>query len=124
MQHKNLSLAGFAFFVGALAHIGSAEAQSAEDFYSGRNVTLVVSSDAGGTTGLYGRTIGEFLGRHIPGQPTVVMQLMSGGGGIRATNYCYGVAPKDGSVICEPPRVLRRPFRLSHAAMAGESCIA
>jgi len=94
-----LALLGSAV-IGSLANIASAQAQSAEDFYSGRNVNLVVSSDAGGTTGLYGRTIGEFLGRHIPGQPTVVMQFMSGGGGIRATNYCYNVAPKDGSVIC------------------------
>jgi tripartite-type tricarboxylate transporter receptor subunit TctC len=82
------------------AGLGGAQAQSVEDFYTGRNVALVVSSDAGGTTGLYGRTIGEFLGRHIPGQPNVVMQFMSGGGGIRGTNYCYNIAPKDGSVIC------------------------
>ncbi len=89
-----------ALFASALANMGDAQAQTAEDFYRGRNVTLVVSSDAGGTTGLYGRTIGQFLGRHIPGQPTVVMRFMSGGGGIRGANYCYNVAPKDGSVIC------------------------
>ena len=94
------SCIALAFLLTMLAGLGGAQAQSVGDFYGSRNVTLVVSSDAGGTTGLYGRTIGEFLGRHIPGQPNVVMQFMSGGGGIRGTNYCYNIAPKDGSVIC------------------------
>ncbi len=86
--------------VTGLCGVGVADAQSVEDFYRSRNITIVVSSDAGGTTALYGRTIGEFIGRHIPGQPNIVMQFMSGGGGIRGANYCYNIAPKNGSVLC------------------------
>lgn len=72
------------------------------DFYKGRTVTILVPSGSGGLNALYARTVGDRLGKHIPGQPNIIYQYMPGGGGVKGTNYCYNVAPKDGSFICEP----------------------
>lgn len=70
------------------------------EFYDGRQVTVIVNSGSGGSNALYARTLGQFLGRHIPGQPTVVMQFMPGAGGTKGANFCYNVAPKDGTTLC------------------------
>jgi tripartite-type tricarboxylate transporter receptor subunit TctC len=74
-------------------------AQSAEQFYHGKTVTLVVGYAAGAGYDFFGRLTARHLGRHIPGQPTVVVQNMPGAGSILAANYVYNAAPKDGSVL-------------------------
>ena len=79
-----------------------AQADAVADFYRGRAVTILVPSGSGGLNALYARTVGDRLGKHIPGQPKVIYQYMPGGGGVKGTNYCYNIAPKDGSYICEP----------------------
>ena len=76
-----------------------ARAGGAADFYSGRTLSVLVGHSVGGGYDLYARMLARFLPRHIPGQPSVVVQNMPGAGGLRATNYLYSVAPKDGSVI-------------------------
>jgi tripartite-type tricarboxylate transporter receptor subunit TctC len=76
-----------------------ATADSVADFYRGRQVSLILSTGPGGGYALYGRPLANYIGRHIPGNPNVILQHMQGGGGIRAMNYLYNVAPKDGSVI-------------------------
>jgi tripartite-type tricarboxylate transporter receptor subunit TctC len=86
-----------AFACAPLAH-----ADAVADFYKGKDVTVIVGSGAGGTNALYGRTIAAHLGRHIPGNPNVVAQFMPGGGGVKAANYFYNVAPKDGTVLFHP----------------------
>ena len=68
-------------------------------FYAGRTVSIVIGYAAGGGYDDYARMLGRHIGRHIPGNPTVVVQNMPGAGSIRAANYLYGVAPKDGSVF-------------------------
>ncbi len=78
---------------------GPAAAQSVADFYRGRNVTLVIGLSVGGGYDLYARLLARHLGRHIPGQPTIVPQNREGAGSERATLYLYSAAPKDGSVI-------------------------
>ena len=70
------------------------------DFYRGKTVTLISSSDAAGTAAFYARTAGDFIGRYIPGKPTVVMQFMPGAGGIAGANHCYGRAARDGTELC------------------------
>ncbi|MGB0631846.1 MAG: Bug family tripartite tricarboxylate transporter substrate binding protein [Alphaproteobacteria bacterium] len=77
-------------------------ADAVSDFYNGRAVTVLVPSGSGGLNALYARTVGDHLGKHIPGNPKVIYQYMPGGGGLKGTNYCYTAAPKDGSMICEP----------------------
>ena len=69
------------------------------DFYSGKQINFVVSSDAGNSYDTFARMIARHLPRFIPGNPTVVVQNMAGAGGLRATNWLYNVAPKDGLTI-------------------------
>jgi tripartite-type tricarboxylate transporter receptor subunit TctC len=76
-----------------------ARAAGVEDFYKGRTVTLAIGYSVGGGYDLYGRLVAQFMGRHIPGEPTIVPQNMPGAGSLKAANYIYSVAPKDGSVI-------------------------
>lgn len=69
------------------------------DFYRGRTITLVVGYGPSGGYDLFGRMIARHLGRHIPGNPTIVVQNMPGAGSLRATNWLYSVAPRDGTVL-------------------------
>jgi tripartite-type tricarboxylate transporter receptor subunit TctC len=75
-------------------------AVSAEDnFYAGKTVQIVVGFTAGGGFDLYARVLARHMGRHIPGGPTLVVQNMPGAGSLRAANYIYNAAPKDGTAI-------------------------
>lgn len=64
-----------------------------------RPVTIYVAGTAGGGIDLYARLLGRHLGRHIPGKPSVTVQVMPGAGGIRAANYLAQQAPRDGTAI-------------------------
>jgi tripartite-type tricarboxylate transporter receptor subunit TctC len=64
-----------------------------------RPVTIYVAGTAGGGIDLYARLVGRHLGRHIPGKPSVTVQLMPGAGGIRAANFLAEQAPRDGTAI-------------------------
>ena len=74
-------------------------ADDVSDFYSGRTVQLVIGYAPGAGYDEYARLLGRHIARHIPGHPTVVVQNMPGAGSIRAANYLYNVAPKDGTTI-------------------------
>ena len=78
------------------ASIGGA---AAEDFYRGKTLRLIVPSDVGGGYDSYGRTLAQYLRKHIPGEPTIVVQNMPGGGGLQSANWLFNVAPKDGLAI-------------------------
>jgi len=77
----------------------SASAQTAVDFYRGRTINLVVSTSVGGGYDVLGRAVGRFLGKHVPGNPRIVVRNMAGAGGIVAANFLYNVAEKDGATI-------------------------
>jgi tripartite-type tricarboxylate transporter receptor subunit TctC len=81
----------------ATAHAASAE--SVADFYKGKSIQIIVGFGAGGGYDLYARALGRHLGKHVPGNPTIVVQNMAGAGSIRAANYVYAGSPKDGTVI-------------------------
>jgi tripartite-type tricarboxylate transporter receptor subunit TctC len=85
--------------VAALTVIASAPAgaQSAADFYKGKSIDLYVGSDPGGEYDLLTRLGGRHLGKHIPGNPGVVVHNMPGGGGIKMAIYLYNVPAKDGT---------------------------
>lgn len=74
-------------------------AQPVADFFADRTVTINVGSGAGGATDISARVIAQHLGRYIPGDPTVVVVNMPGGGSVTMSNYLYRSAPKDGSVL-------------------------
>lgn len=82
-----------------LAAMAPARAAGPEDFYRGKTVSLVIGYSAGGGYDAYGRLVARHLGKHIPGNPSVVAQNMTGAGSLKAANYIYGVAPKDGTAI-------------------------
>ena len=79
-----------------LAVVTTAPPVAAEDFYAGKTVNFVIASAVGGGYDTYGRLVAAHIGHHLPGRPSVVPQNMPGAGGIRAANYLYSVAPKDG----------------------------
>ena len=84
----------------ALAFVPSAlRAASVEDFYKGRQITMILSADAGGGYGSYANAFAPYLSAHIPGKPKIIVQYMPGAGGLRAMNYLYSAAPKDGTII-------------------------
>ena len=86
--------------LGVLFGQAPASAQSVEEFYrNARNITLVVSTAPGGGYDSYARVFARGFTRHVPGGPTIVVQNMPGAGGLRATNYIYANAVKDGSVL-------------------------
>ena len=78
----------------------SAQAQPAEEFFRARReLVFITSSNVGGGYDSYSRLLSRYLTKYLPGNPRYVVQNMLGGGGIRAANFLYNVAPKDGSVI-------------------------
>jgi tripartite-type tricarboxylate transporter receptor subunit TctC len=79
--------------------IPPANAQSAAGFYSGKNIIIYVGYSPGGGYDFYARAFARYLGKYIPGNPTVILQNMPGAGSLRAANYIYNVAPKDGTAL-------------------------
>jgi len=83
----------------ALMQTGSSSAQSVADFYKGKTISMVVGYSAGGGYDTYARIIARFMGKHIPGNPTIVVQNMPGAGSLTAANHIANSAPKDGTVF-------------------------
>jgi tripartite-type tricarboxylate transporter receptor subunit TctC len=82
-----------------IAATNAAIGQTPAEFLKGRNVVLLIGFGVGGDDDLWGRLIARHMGRHIPGQPTVVPQNVAGGAGLLVANRLYNVAPRDGTVI-------------------------
>lgn len=76
-----------------------AQAENAVDFYKGRSISMIIGYSVGGGYDAYARLLAHHIGRHIPGEPSIVPQQMTGAGSLRAANYLFSVAPKDGSVL-------------------------
>ena len=89
----------------AVAATGSAHAQ---DFFAGKQITLLIGTTAGGGYDAYGRLLARHIGRHIPGNPAIVAKNMPGAGGAALANHLYNRAPKIGK-IARPRRF--RPVR-------------
>ena len=95
MAHSKTIVSALALVVVA----GLACAAGVEDFYKGRNVTLVIGYSVGGGYDAYARLLGRYFGKHIPGNPAIVPEQMTGAGSLRSANFIYSVAAKDGSVF-------------------------
>jgi tripartite-type tricarboxylate transporter receptor subunit TctC len=96
----NLKFAGAALAAGLIGlAAGPATAQSVADFYKGKTVNVLIGVGAGGEYDLHARLVARFIGRHIPGNPTLVPQNMLGAGGAKMAAYLADVAPKDGTNI-------------------------
>ena len=83
----------------ALLLIGAASSARADDFYRGKTIDVIVASAPAGGYDLYARLLARHMGKYLPGNPTFVVQNMPGAGGVRATQFLFNVARKDGTVI-------------------------
>src|SRR6267143_1272092 len=85
-------------------------AQPDKSFFDGKAIRFLVASGPGATTDISARLVARYLGKHMPGNPGIVVQNMSGGGGLVAANYLFNVAKPDGLTIAAiraaktPPR--------------------
>ena len=106
----------------------AAPAAADDGFYKGKTISILMGTGPGGSYDLYGRTIAEHIARHIPGQPTVIVEHMPGAGGVIAANHIYNTAPQDGTRMLlahaiplveklEPSQGVR--FEFGEAPMAG-----
>jgi tripartite-type tricarboxylate transporter receptor subunit TctC len=77
----------------------AAPAQSPAEFYKGKNVDLYIGYSVGGGYDVYARMVARHMGKHIPGNPTIVPKNMEGAGSLRLVNWLYNVAPKDGAAF-------------------------
>ena len=82
-----------------LAMTAPAQAQPVADFYRGKVVHVLIGVGVGGEYDIQARLVAKYIGRHIPGAPTVVPENMVGAGGLKMANYLYQVAPRDGTYI-------------------------
>ena len=78
---------------------GPIQADASVDLYKGKTVTIISGTTAGSAYDTYARLIASHLGKHVPGNPSFIVQNMPGGGSIIAANYLYGVAKPDGLTI-------------------------
>ena len=79
-----------------------ARADAISDFYGKARITFNVGTTVGGGYDFYARILAEYLPKHIPGGPTIVIENMGGAGGVKSANYVYNIAARDGSVISMP----------------------
>jgi tripartite-type tricarboxylate transporter receptor subunit TctC len=91
---RSLLAAAAAMMIAPLAY-----GQPAEPFFARKTITIYVGYTPGGSYDLYARLVARHLGKHVPGNPTVVAQNMPGAGSMKAANYVYQVAPKDGTAL-------------------------
>src|SRR4029077_1896320 len=76
-----------------------ASAQPADQFFKGKVINLYIGFAAGGSYDYYARLVARFMGKNIPGNPTVVAQTMAGAGSFQAANFLFTVAPRDGTAM-------------------------
>ncbi|HWP22922.1 MAG TPA: tripartite tricarboxylate transporter substrate-binding protein [Candidatus Binatia bacterium] len=88
--------ATFSFALTLLLYRADAGAQ---EFYKGKTITIIVGNSVGGAQDDWARFIAQHLGRHIPGNPSILVQNMPGAGGIVAANHVYNIAKPDGLTI-------------------------
>jgi tripartite-type tricarboxylate transporter receptor subunit TctC len=87
--------------VGASLALGShaATAQTSSDFFKNKNIGVNIGYGAGGGYDIYGRLLARHLGKHLAGNPTMVPKNMPGAGSLKAANYIYNTAPRDGTEL-------------------------
>jgi tripartite-type tricarboxylate transporter receptor subunit TctC len=97
---KWISHPTWAWLFGAIALAPSAGAQTAAEFYNGRQMTMVVGTTAGGGYDIFGRMFARHMGKYLPkGNARFVVKNMPGAGGLVTTNYIHNIAERDGATI-------------------------
>jgi tripartite-type tricarboxylate transporter receptor subunit TctC len=110
MKLKNITRRSAMAAIGAAMAVcvsaGAVLAQSVEDFYKGKTITLIVGSGAGANDDLYARIFAKYLPKYMPGNPTVVVQNQPNAGGLVAATQLYATAPRDGTMIASVMRAI------------------
>src|SRR5690349_1213223 len=83
----------------AIVLAAPARADDVADFYRGKRINMIVSYGTGGGYDVYARVLAKYMGKHIPGNPNIIIQNMPGAGSLRGANYIYNVAARDGTVF-------------------------
>jgi tripartite-type tricarboxylate transporter receptor subunit TctC len=104
-------------FLGSALLVASAQAESVEELYRGKQLRLIVGNAVGADYDLGARLLARHLVRHLPGNPAVVVQNMPGAASLGAANYIAGVAPKDGTVFGSVSRNLPSQAVIGRAAL-------
>lgn len=97
-RHRRLAVSISAILCG-LASASTLAADPIADFYKGKSLTIVVGQEPGTGFDIYSRTLARHFSRHIPGNPSIVVQNMPGASGVNAGNWLFNIAAKDGTVI-------------------------
>jgi tripartite-type tricarboxylate transporter receptor subunit TctC len=100
MTFRSVRRGAFALLVTALA----VDRAQAADFYEGKTIRLIIGNNTSGGYAVFGRLFAQYFGRHIPGNPKIVVQYMPGAGGVVLGNYLANVAAPDGLTIGLIPR--------------------
>jgi tripartite-type tricarboxylate transporter receptor subunit TctC len=100
--HRRFRLAAALAGIATAALVGAGapvSAQSVEEFYKGKTISMVIGYSPGGGYDTYARLVARFMADHIPGKPTIVPRNMPGASSRVAAAFVYNVAPKDGTVL-------------------------
>jgi tripartite-type tricarboxylate transporter receptor subunit TctC len=91
--------------------VSQVHAQTLEEFYKGKRITLTVGYGPGGGYDIFARLLARHFGKYVPGNPQVIVQNMPGAGSLISANYIYSVAPKDGAAfgLFAPRHATARP---------------
>ena len=119
LKRTSIAVLAAAAILGGVIASSPSKAGSVADFYKGKDLTFLVGYSAGGSYGFYARLMAEHMAQYIPGKPNIIVQHMPGGGGSKAANYFYNVAPKDGSMVAfladaAPLAQLLRPKKMKY----------
>jgi tripartite-type tricarboxylate transporter receptor subunit TctC len=96
---STLRVFAIALLIASVVTLQGTMTRAQAPFYSGKTVSILIGAGEGGAYALYGQLAAEYLRKLLPGNPTVITQVMTGAGGIRATDYLANVAPRDGTVL-------------------------
>jgi tripartite-type tricarboxylate transporter receptor subunit TctC len=96
---RRRSCAGIVALLGLGVGAISARADQVADFYHGKSLSLIIGTSSGNDYDFRARLLARHLGKHIPGEPTIVPQNMPGVGGVKAANYLASIAPRDGTTL-------------------------
>ena len=118
---RKMFAAGLAAIALVAGCASAAWAQSAGDKFKGKTFEIVVGYDTGGGYDIYARALSRHIGRHLPGNPTVIVKNMPGAQTRTAANYIYNIAPKDGTVIATVARGLPTDELLGSGGIRFES---
>ncbi|MDH3242032.1 MAG: hypothetical protein OEO83_15360 [Alphaproteobacteria bacterium] len=102
--------------LGLLASV-PAQAETVAEFYKDKTITFIIGTAPGGTYDAWARLIARHWPDHLPGKPNFIAKNLPGAGGIKASNYLFNVAPKDGSVIGTFSRNIPTRAILNHPAV-------